>query len=63
MIAAAGFELEAIGYAGHLVPPPPLDELFPGVTVRIAKRLTRSGPRVGALLGTQVVFAARKEPL
>ena len=63
MIAAAGLELEGVDYAAYLVPPAPLDELFPRMTVRIAERLAGSGPRVGAALATQLVFAARKEVL
>jgi SAM-dependent methyltransferase len=60
MLASAGLQIEGLRYVSYLVPPSPLDELFPGATVRIAERLEGSGPRLGALLATQIVFGTRK---
>ena len=60
MVEAAGLEIESVRYAAYVVLPSPLDELFPAVTLRIAERLEGSSPRVGSVLGTQVVLAARK---
>jgi ubiquinone/menaquinone biosynthesis C-methylase UbiE len=59
-LASAGLELETLRHTSYIALPSPLDELFPGPTVRIAERLEGSGPRLGALFASQILFSSRK---
>ena len=60
MLVSADLAPESLRHVNYFLPPSPLDEMFPNVTRRLAERLEGSGPRMGAILATQLVFAARK---
>ena len=57
---AAGLRAESVQYTGYLLLPAPLDGVFPGATARLGRKLEGSGPLLGRLLATQVLYAGRK---
>lgn len=61
LLAEAGLRVEAIAHTGYLVVPTPLDVILPRLTVWLGRRLEGTGPRWGARLATQIVYAARKQ--
>jgi SAM-dependent methyltransferase len=60
LLADAGLRTETVRYAGFLLIPLPLDAAMPKLAGRLAARLESRRPRLGAMLATQVVFAARR---
>ncbi len=60
MLRAAELRVDAVRYAGYLLLPLPFDALFPVLSGRLARRIEGRGPRLGAMLATQIVFAARR---
>lgn len=60
LLAAATLDVKGVEYTGFLVAPTPLDTMFPRTTVRAARRLEGSGPRLGRLLGAQIVLRAER---
>jgi SAM-dependent methyltransferase len=63
LLAASGARVETVEYAAFLPVPPPFDFLFPSSAVRLAEKLEGSDGCLGRALATQLVVAARKEPL
>ena len=59
-LAAAGLQPERTEYTSYLAVPAPLDELLPGLTERLGRRLERNGTALGRRLAGQVVYAARR---
>ena len=59
-LAAVRLDVQAIQYTSFLVAPTPLDTVFPRATVRAARRLEGSGPRLGRVLGAQIVLLAER---
>jgi SAM-dependent methyltransferase len=60
LLEDAGLSPEERVYTSYLPTISPLDAALPRLTARIGERLENSGDRLGRLLATQVVFAARK---
>ncbi len=60
LLEGAGLSTEERVYTSYLPTISPLDAALPRLTARIGQRLEHSGDRLGRLLATQVVFAARK---
>lgn len=58
MLAAAGLRVDSVRYTNHVVPPAPLDELLPRLTMEIADRLERRQPHA-RVLATQVLYSVR----
>jgi ubiquinone/menaquinone biosynthesis C-methylase UbiE len=61
MLTAAGLKVELVEYRGFALFVAPLDLMFPRTAARLAERLEGSGPRLGRVLATQLVFAAQKD--
>lgn len=61
LLATAGLRVEAIAYTSYGIVLAPLDSLLPGLATCLARRLEGSGPRLGRLLATQIVLAARRD--
>jgi ubiquinone/menaquinone biosynthesis C-methylase UbiE len=61
LLRAAGLTPEAVEHASFLALPSPLELMLPRLAVRLGERLEGSGPRVGRVLATQLVVAARKQ--
>jgi len=59
-LETAGLRVESVHHTGYLVLPAPLDDLFPGLATRLGRRLEGSGPRLGRVLATQVLYVSRK---
>ena len=62
LLRAAGIEVRTVEPVGHFALHTPLDAVLPRTTVRLARRLAGSGPRVSRALATQMVFSARRVP-
>jgi ubiquinone/menaquinone biosynthesis C-methylase UbiE len=60
VLASFGLEPLETCYTSYLVIPSPLEDLVPGLVVRLGRRLEGSGSRAGRRLATQVVYLARK---
>jgi len=60
-LAAAGLQPERTEYTSYLAVPAPLDELLPGLTERLGRRLERRGGALSRRLAGQVVYAARRQ--
>lgn len=59
-LATAQLAVRDVEYTSFIVAPTPLDTAFPRATVRAARRLEGSGPRLGRLLGAQIVLRAER---
>jgi SAM-dependent methyltransferase len=59
-LAQSGLQPMRMIHASYLALITPLDLLLPRTTVRLGSRLEGSGPRIGSLLATQIVYEARR---
>ena len=61
LLARAGLEVTTAVHTSYIPLLSPLDELFPSLARWVGAWLERTHPRFGPVLGTQVVYAARRQ--